>query len=102
MIDVAVARRLWSELHTAAKGLKSNLDQISFMVKWMDEAKDAIECTSCWAKVKRFCGLWPIAYGEELWLWSICLHDYVNKELGRPLFRPDLTLAPLLAKGIIQ
>lgn len=102
MIDANTARHFWNELHTNAKGLKSNLDQKRFMANWLLDVEAALGCSSCWGKVKRFCARWPVAYGEELWLWSICLHDYVNKEMGRPLFYPDITLAPLKQKGIIQ
>lgn len=101
-MDLPTAHRLWSELHTAAKELKTGLDQISFMAKWAIEAEAALGCGSCWKRVKWFCSKYPITYGSELWLWTICLHDFVNKEVGRPLFYPDLTLARLKLKGIIQ
>lgn len=102
MIDVQKTRWLWSELHEFANKVKVGQDQLLFMSTWLHKSFMALGCVSCWFKVKRFCDLWPIAYGEELYLWSICLHDYVNKEMGKPLFYPELTLAPLRAKGILQ
>lgn len=102
MMHITVAHALWSELHAESKELRSELAQMMFMTRWLEEAKACLGCSSCWQKVERFCTLWPVAYGEDLWLWSICLHDYVNKEMGKPLFYPDLTLAPLTAKGIVQ
>jgi len=102
MMHQITAHILWLELHTEAKRLKSNLAQKMFMLAWMAEAKASLGCSSCWQKVEWFCQHWPVAYGKDLWLWSICLHDYVNKELGKPLFYPQLTLAPLTRKGIIQ
>lgn len=101
-MHVDVAHALWIELHAHAKELQSETAQRMFMTRWLAEAEKATGCTSCWKKVERFCRLWPVAYGAGLWLWSVCLHDYVNKELGKGLFYPQLTLAPLFAKGIIQ
>lgn len=102
MMDVAKARRLWIDLHDFAQRVKVRHDQLSFMDNWLNEAHSIVDCASCWWKVVRFCNLWPIEYGDGLYLWSICLHDYVNKELGRVLFYPDLTLEPLIKRGIIQ
>lgn len=93
---------MWQELHEFAGIKKDILDQISFVENWLQAVHEEIDCNSCWWKVRNFCRLWPVAYGEDLYLWSICLHDYVNKEMGKPLFYPDLTLAPLKARGIIQ
>lgn len=101
-MDALIGRALWFELHSKAGELKVDLGQISFMADWSARAEAALGCRSCWWKVERFCKLWPIAYGADFYLWSICLHDYVNKELGRPFFFPELTLAPMTAKGIIQ
>lgn len=102
MINVAVTRQLWHELHTRAECWKFDLDQKTFVANWLSDVEDTLGCASCWSKVKLFCKLYPVDYGQELWLWSICLHDYVNKEMGHPLFYPDLTLAPLRLKGLIQ
>lgn len=102
MMDQATARRMWYCLHRFARREKARVNQVAFVEKWLSDVEAKLGCTSCFWKVKRFCDLWPVAYGEELWLWSICLHDYVNKELGRSLFHPDITLAPLMAKGIIH
>jgi len=101
-MHIDVAHALWSELHAHAKELQSPTAQRMFLTRWLAEAKAVSGCTSCWKKVERFCQLWPVDYGDGLWLWTICLHDYVNKDLGKPLFYPQLTLAPLLEKGIIQ
>lgn len=102
MTDVAKTRALWLELHEFAKKVKVRHDQLSFIAVWLRDTHDALDCGSCWNKLVWFCKKWPIAYGEEFYLWSICLHDYVNKEMGRPLFYPELTLAPLTARDIIQ
>lgn len=95
-------RRLWGELHEFARGSKLRHDQLTFFPRWLAEVEQTLGCVSCFWKVERFCKLWPVAYGEEFELWATCLHDYVNKEMGRNLVYPDLTLAPLKAKGIIQ
>ncbi len=109
MMDVTRARQLWHDLHHFADiaaiyvdNVEVDLDQQGFMSNWFAHVKATLECSSCWRKVEYFCRLWPVAYGDGLRLWSICLHDYVNKELGRPLYHPDLTLAPLTEKGIVQ
>ncbi len=101
MINVLIARELWRQLHIFA-GLKKPLRaQEVFLGDWLENVEAQLDCGSCFRKVKRFLKLWPIEYGEGLWLWSVCLHDYVNKELGRALFLPHLTLAPLRTRGII-
>lgn len=102
MMHVTIAHMLWSELHSMAREEISPSSQRMFMQRWLEETKALAACPSCWWKVERFCTHWPVAYGADLWLWSVCLHDYVNKELGKPLFYPELTLAPLTAKGILQ
>lgn len=102
MMDTATAHNLWNELHMQSERLKVDLDQERFFANWFNKVKSALGCTSCWKKIEWFCQRWPVLYGSCFWLWSICLHDYVNKELGKPLFYPNLTLAPLTQKGMIQ
>lgn len=102
MMDANRGRRLWQILHLYAKHQKSGLDQQIFYSEWLAEVKKEIGCESCFNKVVWFVKKWPVDYGEGFYLWSICLHDYVNKELGRKLFFPELTLEPLRKYGIIQ
>lgn len=100
MMSPQTGNALWAQLHLVAK--QTTARQEVFFPVWMDRVKFNLGCVSCGKKLDWFCKLWPVAYGKEFWLWSICLHDYVNKEMGRPLFHPDLTLAPLRSKGLIQ
>ena len=100
MINVEKARWLWKELHEFNS--KVSLDQVSFMCQWLPSVKFLLGCESCFRKLEYFMRLWPVEYGEGFQTWGICLHDYVNKELGRNLFYPDLTRPLLAAKGIIQ
>lgn len=102
MIDALKTRKLWYELHTFAKEIKVSSAQLSFVENWLQRAHATLGCPSCWWKVRNFCRAWPVSYGDDLYLWSICLHDYVNKEMGKALFYPELTLAPLRLRGIIQ
>lgn len=98
MIDVFVARRLWEQLHTFARGQK--ISQDLFLNAWLADVQSMLNCETCFKKLVRFVQLWPP--DSDLNLWAICLHDYVNKEMGKPLFFPELTLAPLFKRGITQ
>lgn len=94
-------RRLWKGLHTFAENVFDGNTQRMFFSLWFSEVEGALGCSSCFRKLKWFREKWPEDYGQGFGLWSQCLHDYVNKELGKPLFLPDLTLAPLRLRGII-
>ena len=94
-----VGTGLWIELH---EGVKVSLDQKMFVSAWLTKAKGLLGCSSCWIKVNRFLKLWPVDSIENGVLWAACLHDFVNKELGKPLHLPNITLAPLRQRGIFQ
>lgn len=101
-MDAVKGRQLWRVIHLYAKHPNVSQDQQIFYSEWLAEVKNVIGCESCFKKVKWFEQKWPVEYGEHFYLWSICLHDYVNKELGRALFFPDLTLEPLKQHCILQ
>jgi hypothetical protein len=100
MIDVFQARALWGELHSHSS--KSNHDQVLFLSSWLKRVREILTCSTCYAKVERFKNLYQPDYGEGFHFWGVCLHDFVNRELGRPLHRPDLTIPVLTSKGIFQ
>ncbi len=102
MMHADTGRALWFAIHNYAELIKDEQRQREVFALWVKDVELTIGCKSCFKKLERFMKLWPVAYGEGLYLWSICLHDFVNKELGRKLFYPELTLAPLMQKGIIQ
>lgn len=93
---------LWSALHVAGKDLISSNSQKIFFECWIFQVEGDIGCETCFKKLQWFLKMWPVDYGEGFYLWGICLHDFVNKELGRPFFYPNLTLEPLRGRGIIQ
>lgn len=101
-MDASRGRQLWRVLHLYASHPNVSLDQQIFFSEWLAEVQKSLGCESCFKKVVWFQVKWPVDYGENFYLWSICLHDYVNKELGRPLFLPNLTLEPLTKRGILQ
>ena len=102
MIDITKARKAWADLHEIGLAVDSPSSQRVFMLDWFRYVRDVIDCQSCLWKLALFLDRWPVEYGEGFYLWGVCLHDYVNKELGKKLFYPELTLAPLTKKGILQ
>lgn len=100
MMHVDTARGLWAALHRYSQ--KSEREQRIDFHFWLIEVESTIGCETCFRKLQWFLKMWPVEFGEHFWLWSICLHDFVNKQLGRKLFYPDLTVEPLTAKGIFQ
>ncbi len=100
MMDTQTGRILWYQLHCAADN--NMIAQKGFIPVWLDRVKFNLGCTSCYKKLEWFMSKWPPEYGKGFDLWVTCLHDYMNKELGKPLFAPHLTLEPLTQKGIIQ
>lgn len=101
MIDPTTGRLLWAQLHMFAAQRASDA-QKAFLPVWLERVKFNLGCVSCYKKTERFISLWPPDFGKGFELWANCLHDYVNKELGKPLWAPHLTLEPLKLKGIIQ
>lgn len=101
-MTAATGQELWRKIHIFAKGSKSVLEQELFFSYWMAEVHSGIGCESCFKKIGFFLKQWPTDFGKGFHLWSMCLHEYVNKELGKPMFAPNLTLAPLRNRGIIQ
>lgn len=101
-MTAATGQELWRKIHAFAKSTKSVSEQELFFSYWMLEVHSSIGCETCFKKVVRFLKLWPADFGKGFHLWSICLHEYVNKELAKPMFAPNLTLAPLRQRGIIQ
>lgn len=103
MIDAIKARVLWYELHLFQSGQKIDLDQQkTFFAGWLVRVENLLDCSTCFRKLKWFLSKWPVDYGEGFHTWGICLHDFVNKQLGRKLFYPEISLAPLTKHGIIQ
>ena len=100
MMRAEVGNALWESLHQAARFTVA--EQQTFFPSWLEMVRAQLGCKSCEWKLDRFMRLWQVDYGEGFYMWSICLHDYVNKELGKGLFFPNLTLAPLAYYGIIQ
>lgn len=102
MIDTDKARMLWGELHSFGKQEHTLSQQMLFFAEWLASVEAMLGCATCFKKVKLFLSKWPVDYGEGFHLWGICLHDYVNKDLGRNLFYPQFTIAPLTSRGILQ
>lgn len=102
MINPVKGAELWKLLHETAKEEKDTVKQHNFMCSWWLKVEYLLGCASCFRKLKRFIDRWPVDFGEGFYLWTICLHDFVNKEMGRKLFYPKFTLAPLTERGIIQ
>lgn len=100
MMDALTGRILWFQLHTAGKW--SSDKQRAFLYVWLERVKFNLGCSTCFKKVDWFISKWEPEYGKGFDMWAMCLHDYVNKELGKPLFAPHLTLEPLAKRGIIQ
>jgi len=102
MMEAEKGRELWASLHTFA-GMRETPDmQLVFMEDWLAKVGVAMGCPTCFHKVVRFTRRWAPDYGEGFETWAFCLHDYINKELGKKMFKPELTLALLLQKGIIH
>lgn len=98
-MDALAGRMLWKRLHEfAEEGIYAG----RFFEKWMLEVKANIGCETCFKKLVWFLKKWPVDYGNGFQLWAFCLHDFINKELGKPLHFPELTLDPLIIRGIIQ
>lgn len=103
MIDASKGRALWGELHAVGRREKINLaQQKAFFAAWLMKVETLLTCQSCFRKLSFFVSKWPVDYGEGFHVWGICLHDYVNKELGRDLFHPEISIALLTRRGIIQ
>lgn len=102
MMQVSTGRMLWGVLHEYSENPGNAQHKQAFLEQWFTQVKESLGCASCFKKLERFQRLWPTPDGEELYLWGLCLHDYVNKELGKPLHFPESTLAPLKQKGIVQ
>lgn len=99
MIDANKARLLWHELH---EFMGTEDQQKAFFSAWLSRVELMLGCASCFKKVRQFVSYWPVDYGEGFHFWGICLHDSVNKDLGRSLFYPEITVAPLTRRGILQ
>lgn len=98
-MDAKAGNELWKQLHEFAETRRyAGL----FFEKWMLEVKANIGCETCFKKLHWFLKKWPVDYGNGFQLWAWSLHDFVNKELGRPLYYPEKTLEPLMQRGIIQ
>lgn len=93
-------QKLWGELHQAAT--LSPSDQLMFFTFWLNQVREELGCVSCYRKLTWFLGMWQPDFGEGFKLWGFCLHDFVNKELGKPFFHPEVTLDPLTRRGIIR
>lgn len=102
MIDITKSRELWRQLHEFGTSNDTPKEQNEFILEWICSVKKLIRCKSCFRKLVVFLLRWPVEYGEGFYLWGLCLHDYINKELGKRLFYSQLTLTPLMGKGIIQ
>ncbi len=102
MTDVSQSRKLWRQLHHFGLLDYDPKDQEAFFTEWVQSVSNVIQCTTCFRKLLFFLNHWPVDYGEGFYLWGLCLHDYINKELGKPLFYPNSTLEPLRLHGIIQ
>lgn len=100
MMDAPTGRILWLQLHGAAKW--NSTKQRAFLYIWQERVKFNLGCNTCYKKVDYFISKWPPEFGNGFDLWATCLHDYINKELGKPFFAPHLTVVPLTQKGIIQ
>lgn len=100
MMDARTGRFLWEQLHfhfpkyIGSQGVAFHL--------WLDRVKFNLGCNACYKKLEWYVIKWPPEFGKGFELWAMCLHDYVNKELGKPLFAQHLTLEPLTRKGILQ
>jgi hypothetical protein len=102
-MDARKGQELWKRLHDFAQANESSPQaQESFFVDWFLEVEAAIGCASCYRKLFRFVKFWPPDFGGNFYFWTICLHDYVNKELGKPLHFPELTIAPLRLIGLMH
>lgn len=99
-MNAHTGRELWKQLHEIPLAGVSFQEYIFPL--WMESVKALLECPSCFRKIIFFLRKWPVEYGEGFDLWAKCLHDYVNKELGKPLFFKELTLEPLKERGIVQ
>lgn len=102
MMTAATGRELWKKIHSFSKGSTSVSEQEVFFSYWMAEVESALSCKSCFQKVKWFLKQWPVSFGGNFHLWILCLHDYVNKEMGKPYHFPHLTLDLLTQHGIVQ
>jgi len=101
MMEAITGRILWEQLHHIMPRMHVKGQRIAFE-QWLRRVKFNMGCTTCFKKVEWFMEKWPVEFGTGFIQWGTCLHDYVNKELGKPLWAPHLTLEPLTKKGIIQ
>lgn len=91
-----LGRELWSLLHTFAESYSENPteDDISNARYWMSNWRTRIPqfggcaCREDWARLE---ASYPPDYTsrETLVRWASCGHDWVNRRLTKPIFRPD-------------
>jgi len=103
MMQPHAGRWLWWQLHTFTEKIDQSPEQRkAWLANWFATVKKLLGCDSCYKKLERFCNLWEPPLNGDLHAWGMCLHDYVNHELGRGLAYPELTLAPLKERGIVH
>lgn len=98
-MNQVVGRLLWQELHHVAQ--RPIAHQQVYFPRWANKVSFA-GCSTCSIHLRKFVEKWPPDFGKGFKLWAMCFHDYVNKQMAKPLFAPHLTLAPLKEHGIIQ
>lgn len=102
MMQQSTGRLLWGVLHEFASNHSTLAQRRVFLSSWFQQVKQHLGCATCFKKLERFQKHWHFDQAEDFYIWTVCLHDYVNKELGKPLYRPKYTLVLLKRKGIVQ
>ena len=98
-MNAVQGRTLWIALHAAAQMEATPESRERFHAVWRELVRENLPCASCFRKLEYFERKWP-PDTADFYTWSLCLHDFVNQQLGRPLFHPQITREPLRARGL--
>lgn len=83
-------RELWQRLHAHADSYdpSKRLETLNWLASWGREVEAASDkCRSCFTKWQRLCERHPPDLGsrEDFQRWTIAAHDWINRELGKPM-----------------
>lgn len=84
-------RELWKRLHAHADRYdpSNRLGTLNWLTSWGNEVEAASDkCRSCFTKWQRLCERHPpdLESREEFQQWAIAAHDWVNRQIGKPLY----------------
>jgi hypothetical protein len=85
----------WMTLHIACLGCQDS----KVLMDFVEGYKEIIPCLSCRDHFEQVLVDNPVPEADDLFKWSVDVHNIVNKRLGKPEFSYEAALANIVSAG---